>query len=143
LAQTKFPVPVSKRQTWFSILIFDAFCPNAIAHSVFDSQWLSQSEIALPARGTPKSVISRILHQCKLSIPWMLMSFVVIWPIACGVCYHLYGHKSYNDYPIPQWSSALVGGVCALITCPFWAIITMVRVGEMASSSETTLDTDL
>ncbi len=61
----------------------------------------------------------------------MVVSFALIWPIACGVCYSLYGHKGYNDYPVPQWASVIVGGVCALITCPFWAIITMVRVGEM------------
>lgn len=73
----------------------------------------------------------------------MIMSFVVIWPIACGVCYSLYGHKGYDDYPTPQWSSAIVGGVCALITCPFWAIITMVRVGEQVAGIDSTsrLDT--
>ena len=76
-------------------------------------------------------MMSRILHQCMLSVPWSIASFLLIWPIACGVCFAVYGHKGYNDFPIPQWSSAIVGGVCALLTCPFWAIITMVRVGEM------------
>ena len=101
-----------------------------VAHAA-RSRWLSQSEMVLQARGPPKAMHLRFLHQCKLSIPWMVVSFALIWPIACGVCYSLYGHKGYNDYPVPQWASAIVCGVCAFITCPFWAIITMVRVGEM------------
>jgi hypothetical protein len=107
------------------------------------SWWLSQSEIVLPPIGPQKSMNSRVLNHCKRSLPWMIMSFVVIWPIACGVCYSLYGHKGYDDYPTPQWSSAIVGGVCALITCPFWAIITMVRVGEQVAGIDSTsrLDT--
>jgi hypothetical protein len=92
--------------------------------------------MVLPARGPSKALLSRFLHQCKLSVPWMVASFVLIWPIACGICYSLYGNKGYNDYPTPQWASAIVGGVCALMTCPFWAIIAMVRVGEMMEHFE-------
>lgn len=73
----------------------------------------------------------RFLHQARLSLPWMLLAFVLIWPVACGVCFALRGSNGYNNYPDPQWASAVVGGVCALITCPVWAVITMVRVGEM------------
>jgi hypothetical protein len=100
------------------------------------SRWLSHSEIVLETNGAHKSIMLRILHQCKLSVPWAIFSFALIWPIACGVCFALYGHNGYNDFPIPQWSSAIVGGACSLITCPFWAIITMVRVGERMEMSD-------
>jgi hypothetical protein len=120
-------------QTLWAVLPF--------AHAAH-SHWLSQSEIVLPAAGPPKPMISKFVRQCKLSVPWMVASFLAIWPIACIVCYSLYGHSGYNDYPIPQWSSAIVGGVCALITCPFWAIISMVRVGElMGNANDSELET--
>ncbi len=91
--------------------------------------------MVLPAPGAAQTLFSRLLHQCRLSLPWVLLSFLLIWPVACGVSYALHGTNRYNDYPDPQWASAAVGGVCALVTCPVWAVITMVRVGEMVDDA--------
>jgi len=92
--------------------------------------FLQPSELIYPPiMERSKSYCRRMLDTWKRTWLWILIQFIVIWPLFTGITWKIWGDKSYNDYPQPEFLSATLGGVLALCTCPIWAVITMLNMG--------------
>ena len=59
----------------------------------------------------------------------MVFTFILQWPIFCIITYILYGNNTYNSFPLPEILTATFGAVNAALTCPFFALITIVTMG--------------
>lgn len=92
--------------------------------------WFTSSDIILPPAGSTDTLCQRLGAHAKRSLPWILGTFVLVWPIICAVSAAFWGNDGYNDYPLPEYLSAVEGAVVAMITCPFWALISMTAVAE-------------
>jgi hypothetical protein len=60
----------------------------------------------------------------------MLFIILTVTPIFCGLTYVAYGSNGYNSFPLPQILVASLGVVIAVLTVPFWAIITLASIGD-------------
>lgn len=94
------------------------------------SWWLNTSDLVIEPQSYPKTSWSkRIICTLVRSVPWILLSFIIFWPIFVGTCSALWGNNEYNSNPQPEYITATFAAVIALFTVPVWAVITATRVG--------------
>ena len=105
--------------------------------------WFNTSDLALaPAREDheqPTPCKKRCRDHCTRALPWVLYTFVLLWPAFIVYTEARWGNDDYNDFPIPQRLSALFGAAVVVVTAPFWAVITLVHIGARVLHETTTL----
>jgi len=92
--------------------------------------FLQPSELVYPpVQDKAKPCSRRILDTLKRIFVWILLQFILIWPLFTGITYRIWGNDNYNAYPQPQFIASTLGGTLALCTCPCWTLITMLNMG--------------
>lgn len=93
--------------------------------------WLQPSEILLsPREEQGKHVLERFVDSVIRAGMWMLLAELLFWAPATLITWGIYGNTNYNDNPQPQWISALLGCVLALVFMPFWQLSCYVTLGQ-------------
>lgn len=72
----------------------------------------------------------RLWNHTVRGIPWHVYSFIVSFPLFCGLTYVFCGNRSYNDFPQPEILVGAFGVLLAVTTQPIWAVITLTNIGE-------------
>lgn len=116
----------------------NGLCPSLSPSSMFSEVdpdtwlgWLFEpSELVYPPiLDRQKLYCRRVFDTLRRIGAWILIQFVLIWPLFTGISYRIWGDTGFNSYPQPEFMSAVLGGVLALFTCPIWTLITMVHMG--------------
>ena len=93
--------------------------------------WLRPSDLVIPPEAVREQPIPRrVLSTLVRSIPWMVFVFVLVFPSFCLVTYSLWGENGYNSFPLPQYLTATFGGLIALVSVPFWSMMSLVYIGR-------------
>ena len=95
-----------------------------------DSQllwWTNTTDLLI----SEQNFSQRFVWTLTRSIPWMLYTFAVLWPLFTGFSYYIWGNNNYNSFPQPQFMSATFGGSAAIITVPVWAVLTLGSMGSI------------
>ena len=93
--------------------------------------WLQPSEILISPREEPgKHVLERCVDSIVRSGLWILIAEFVFWGPATLIVWLIYGNTDYNDYPKPQWISAILGMILAAVFMPFWQLSCYVTLGQ-------------
>jgi len=72
----------------------------------------------------------RIYSSIQRAVPWIIFGFFAVWPWFIIGTFMLYGHDNYNSEPLPQYLSALIGGVLAFILTPVLCMVTLTFLGD-------------
>lgn len=95
--------------------------------------WLNTTGLVIaehvPATGTNATWPQRTRWTLYRSTPWMVYTFILLWPLFTGFSYYIWGNDRYNSFPQPQFITATFAGVSALITVPVWAVCTLMHMG--------------
>jgi hypothetical protein len=88
-------------------------------------------ELLLPPIDLPdKSVKDRLFDTQKRALVWAIITFILVWPLFCGVTSSIWGNGKYSDWALPQFLSAVMGGIVALATIPLWTLLSLRGVGQ-------------
>ena len=136
IVQTLINFPLVGALSTFDTL--NGLCPSLSPRRLFTEMdpdtwlgwFLQPSELVYaPVLDKSKAYWRRILDTLKRAFAWILLQFILIWPLFTGISYRIWGETNYNAYPQPEFISATMGGVLALCTCPLWTFITMISMG--------------
>lgn len=83
-----------------------------------------------PIENKAKAYWRRLVETLKRSGVWIVLQFILVWPLFTGITYSIWGNDGYNSYPQPEFISATLGGILAMISCPIWALISMIHMGK-------------
>ena len=61
---------------------------------------------------------------------WILVAELIFWGPFTLIVWGIYGNTNYNDYPQPQWISAILGIILSLVFMPFWQLSCYVTLGQ-------------
>ena len=90
-----------------------------------------------PLGSSSKPWRSRIFSSVHRSLFWSLLSFI-LWPLFVVGSVLIWGKdaKDYDDYPTPEYMSAVIGASSAAIFVPVWATINLRAVGMRIERTE-------
>jgi hypothetical protein len=86
--------------------------------------------VIAPAITPAPTYLQRISWHLRRCLPWMLYILLFLTPIFSGLTYLAYGNDNYNSFPQPQILVASFGVLVAVLTVPFWTIITLASIGD-------------
>lgn len=72
----------------------------------------------------------RVYHSVQRAIPWIVLGFFAVWPWFIIGTYLLYGNDNYNSDPQPEYLSAAIGAVLALVLTPCLCVVVLTFLGD-------------
>lgn len=89
------------------------------------------SDLVIPPKTSSENVsfLTRLRWTLQRSSPWMLLSFILMFPVFLGIAYVLFGEDRYNDFD-PEFLVAFFGIALVFITIPLWALVTLASIGD-------------
>ena len=116
-----------------SVSLLPAFWPSFpdLEDSNFLGWFLQPPELLIaPRDDVDKPLSKRLIDTFKRIGFWIVICFTVLWPLFTGITYAIWGDSNYNSFPQPEYMSAVLGGLLALLTCPMWAILVKISMGK-------------
>lgn len=88
--------------------------------------WLKTTEMQI---GGESRLVNFVQHFVRV-LPWIFISFLLLFPSFSGAAYLIWGENGYNSFPIPEILTGTLGILIVLVTIPFWAVITLASIGS-------------
>jgi hypothetical protein len=101
--------------------------------------WLVVSDLVLAPSYYPStrtwnefwgSYLNRFLAHVTRAVPWIIVSLLTTVPLFYLFSYYMYKDTGFNNYPQPEFLTAIQSGLITLLMYPIWTQIALVNIGS-------------